>query len=176
MKKEISEALKNVRAELEQIRNKIATLKAHHDRIKSLAIAFEERRAALYEDIDFHAQSGRKRFFELAHVADLSKEYRQVLPGALGRREANPYDITEFLCCAFNRELKENLTKELKALWPADAIGAEERKQKLEHIEEDLRQLEQTEEAITVELEGLGVEVERRPDLSPEVFLEVKES
>lgn len=175
MKKEISKALKDIRAELEQIRNKVASRKAEHDRIKSSAIAFEERRAALDAEIDFHAQSGRKRFFNLAHVAEISKENRQILPDALGSGPASQRNIVEFLSCAFNRELKENLSKELKTLWPADAIGAQERKEKLAQIEEELRQLENNEESITIELEDLGVEVERRPDLSPEIFLEVKE-
>ena len=175
MKKEISKALKDVKAELEAIRKKVAELNAEHERLTSRAVSFEERRAALYQEIDDRATAGRERFFSAAQVSDLANTRLQTLAELLGVGGVDRYQVMEFLCCAFNRELKENLSKELKAVWPSDAIGSEERKRRLEEIEAEKLQLERSEEGIVVELEGLGVEVERRPTLSPVVFLEVTE-
>ena len=176
MKKEISKALNDVKAELEGIRQKVADLNAEHDRLTSRDVSFEERRAALYQEIDDRATAGRERFFGAAHVDDLSNtRARQTLPDLLGVGAVDRYHLMEFFCCAFNRELKENLAQALQTVWPSDAMNSEERKQRLEKIEAEKLQLERTEEGIVVELEGLGVEVERRPTLSPAVFLEAKE-
>lgn len=175
MKKNIFAAIKEVKDELDHSRKKILFLNAERRRVKGLSVSLEERSDALYREINSHADLGRERFFNLANVAELSTHNSQILLDLFGDTSVNTRHLVEFLCCAFGPQLKENLSRELKAVWPSDAIGAAERKEKLQQIEEELHQLEVTEERIVCELEGLGIEVEeRRPNVTPSVFLEVQ--
>jgi hypothetical protein len=176
MKKEISKALKDVDAEIQEIRKKVADLNTESHRIQSCPVSVEERLATLSKEIDSHARAGRERLFNAALSSDLNADRGEILQFLLGRGgPGSQFYVVEFLCCAFNRELKETLGKELKALWPSGGIATEEKRRRLVKLEAEKLQLEQAEESIILELEGLGVQMERRPDLSPSVFLEADE-
>jgi hypothetical protein len=68
--------------------------------------------------------------------------------------------------------MKQTIAKEIDATWPKNTVNAKDRAKQLEKRRAEKRQLEIDEEKFIVELESAGMIVERRGNVSPEIFLE----
>lgn len=175
MAEKLSKAVANFVAEMKQRADAITSLRTQLDQIERLPSSYDDRLASLFKEIDQTAAYGRERFADAAISSSL-KEKAEILIDLVTDYPVNSGAIIRFLAFAFNAELKQNLAKALKEIWPKDSIGGKERQAKVAEIGSKIKVLETEEEQIAGELEELGIEVNRRPDLSPEVFLEFREA
>jgi len=83
--------------------------------------------------------------------------------------------VLEFICCVLGDEVLKNIATKLRESWPKETLAAADRAASLAALAAEIRELETEEELICCQLEEFGVTIDRRPDLSPEVFLEVRE-
>ncbi len=81
-------------------------------------------------------------------------------------------DLGPVLAALFREQVKAAVLDALPA--DADAIPMADRPGKLAELDARIRDLEGAEEALIVEAEAAGVEIQRRPDASPEAILAVE--
>jgi len=175
MAEKLSKAIGNFVAEMKQRGDAITSFRAELEQIEKQPMKFDEWWTGFSEELDRIAANGRERFVDAAISRSLETK-TEIFLGLVIDYPVNSDAVMRFLAFAFNAELKRNLTKTLQEIWPKDSIGAEERQAKVAELRSKIKQLEGEEEQIALELEELGIEVSRRPDLSPEVFLEFRET
>ncbi|MDN3518315.1 hypothetical protein QWY84_11890 [Aquisalimonas lutea] len=159
------------RQAVQSVREQIQTTRRERERLAEAPLTKDE--VAERVDSWLTEQASRARIDLLA--SDFA---------APGRREGNPFrlpvrrgdqssvDVGPLMASLFRDQVREAILQEL----PEDdgAVAMAERPGKLAELEKKIRELERHEENLIVEAEAAGVEIQRRPDASPDVILNVE--
>jgi hypothetical protein len=166
----LSEFLKGFKSGLSDIRNRISKYNAQEreyetERSKD---GDEMQQAHLHPEIAAGVADGEAQLLGLANFLEPGRDLIFQRTGDLQRDFTKLINVLHFLLA----DIEKKKIKELfEAKWPKNAITTEERQRKLREIRAARSQLEREEEQMIAELETSGVNVPRRGDENPEIFL-----
>jgi hypothetical protein len=175
----LTDALSEMRQQLEALRAEIATLKAEQAELTSAGLTLAEAKARLSGYIE---QLGQTYAEQVDLTVFTRPGYRPSKDRLMPATEITPTtpattkDLRlEFLCFCFGDTLKHRLTDLLAGQLGKDYQGVAEldRARRLTEIDARLLELETAEEALISEAEAVGIEIDRRPEASPAAVLQV---
>jgi hypothetical protein len=168
----LGELMKGVKGRLSDIRAGISKYNLEESRWKTRSIADNEmQQKYLHPEIDDGRRAGEEQLLSLANELEPGKASHLIFQRTYdaNRDLTKLINILHFLL----GDIEKKKIKELvEARWPKDAVTSEERERKLKEIRAGRATAEREEEAAIMELETQGVSVDRRPDETPETFLE----
>ena len=169
----LGELLKSFWTGLGNIRNRISKFNVQEVDWQTRPVDSIEMQGHIHGEIDAAAAEGE---------ADLLSLQRQLDPATAGRhglifhRTYDPNRDITMLINAFHFFIgdieKEKIQKLFADKWPKNAITSEDRERKLKEIRSGRATAEREEESAIMELEMRKISVDRRPDETPDVFLE----
>ena len=165
--RETQETVQKVLTGLSSIRLQIAEKKSECSRLEHLPISAEEAIQIIGQRIDDSASK-----FDDYLPALIHDSYPLIVDSLDGMQTMT----AAFVCGVLGPEIKKNIATKIRESWPKETITAAERQTRLAVLAAEIHELETAEESICCQLEEFGAKVDRRPDLSPEVFLEVLEA
>lgn len=175
----VGDAMSRVKAELDGIRSKIRDLVDELDVLQAAPVAAEEAIERLDVKIRGEAlrfEHGRASLGAMVHERyDLEAVFgSSLVPGGGG---GVPCLTIGALCWLAPDLVRERLRTELRRQWDGNPPGlpAKERRAHAAEIKRRIRELERQEETLIVEAESIGLPLDRRGDVSAEVFLEASD-
>lgn len=152
--------------EVEELREKIDTLKARREEVADAPIPLSEALSKLDQALDGLAA----RFSPDIGLLGKNASHQDFAIGhGTGDRP------TEMLVWLFRDQIRQRIAEEMTAHAPKGALAAKQRADRLAEIDRDLLAAEREEEALIVELEAGGFEIVRRPDADPRAVLEIED-
>lgn len=159
--------MQDARSTLEKQRHQITEKRAKLAALQRLPCSPAEAIAKAHSEIDDYAQKYRDG---LRLTAD--PQGFELFSSWLLDRNTPPSDLIPHICFLLNPQMKANAEREITAAWPKQFIDADEREKQIATLRREIEQAETLEEQMTVEFEAIGAKIDRRGDLSPQVFLE----
>ncbi|MFQ5902617.1 MAG: hypothetical protein ACE5JO_02910 [Candidatus Binatia bacterium] len=135
-------------AKLEALRTKISEVKGKRERVESLPPPVEVAIAKKHKEVDA--------------ALDLMSDPEYAI------RQAN---LQYLLIAIFADEIRTNLADHIRKT-SRETIGDDEKAARISELDREIFRLEQTEEEICIRLEAEGIQIVRRGDLNPAVFME----
>ncbi|MEQ9140670.1 MAG: hypothetical protein RJQ08_03915 [Salinisphaeraceae bacterium] len=171
-------ATTNYQADVEGIRKRIEKARMDLDDLRLRRLTRAETAERLERWVDDQASLVRASVFvSTATLASVSIDGSAFRANAMGDINGNgTVSLAPYLCWLDPEGMKRRLLAELDEIADERCASTppKDRKRALEQREAKLLQLERDEEAAIVAAEAQGIQIARRPDVRPDVVLEVE--
>jgi hypothetical protein len=157
--------------DIESISNRIAELRSGLDECTREQRRKEGQHAPLAEQMAPAVKFVQTPRIPVGSVLYAIRHEDSLFPGAAHLRP-----VSDFLCWLFGDEIKTKIEADLKKeIGKTPTLSAAEKAKTLAEIREKRRRLEVEEETLCRQLEEAGLDITRRGDLSPEIYLGLNE-
>lgn len=165
------DSIASIKSALDMERDEIKALKSERLRIEELPVPVSVVSKLVEEKVDRHVEQFERLGLNI-EPGDLSLLHT---PGPNGELKASVF--VGFLSLLLGQdEVKRKLIERVRKTYPKETIAEDERARKIVEIDRAILKSETEEESLICEIEKLGGRINRRGDLDPRVFLELRES
>jgi len=166
-----------IRAELgklqkhrERINDKLAAVEATRNRAPRISAKLDVM-LAVVDRVKEDGQNRMKHFLSTPTLDE--KQAADLLMPSFGNPTIELRYLMENFLAVFADEIKKQLPEFFRSIAPENQIAETERQEVIIRDQELIEKWEREEEEICIQLESVGAQVDRRPDLTPAIFLEL---
>lgn len=162
---------RTVHADLEKLRGAITALQAEREWVENSPMPKSDLLAKMNRWVDQLANESDsvRRIMNDPDSRDFFQVPTKKDYGGYGRSAT----LGPLLCEIFGASIKKTLTEKIESMDYEAGPELSERPELLKQNAAQIKELEIVEEELTIEAEKVGMPIERRADISPEIFLEV---